>query len=298
MGASAPVTYNQIVFAPAPIAPNGSLTSGEAVTLCVQAKESGTLVSGASIYLSLASNDIPAGDTGGGGTAVVGSTPLTASPGGPFPANSTCTPTGTMSMLPDAVDVTYDAPADGGSNNGAPFPVLGGRDIITGQDALSSPTVVNSVQYEFSPVTSYQLSPTPIAAQGTLTPGSPVAVTLTASGSSGVVADAAVLLSLTSTASPAGSATATGAAPPAGTACTAGNALTLTATPTRCITNGSGQISISYTPSSAIFGGTDTIAAQNHPSVVTVSASTSYMYSNATRTRAPLSGAPMRPPGS
>ena len=64
-----PVTYDQIVFAPAPIAANGSLTSGEAVTICVQAKEDGTLVSGASIYLSLTSNDIPAGDTGGGGTA-------------------------------------------------------------------------------------------------------------------------------------------------------------------------------------------------------------------------------------
>ena len=69
-------------------------------------------------------------------------------------------------MLPDAVAVTYDAPADGGSNNGAPYPVWGGRDIITGQNASSGATVTNTVQYEFSPVTTYRLSPNPIAARG------------------------------------------------------------------------------------------------------------------------------------
>ena len=291
VGASVPVTYDQIVFAPAPIAANGSLTSGEAVTICVQAKEDGTLVSGASIYLSLTSNDIPAGDTGGGGTASVGVTPLSSSPGGPFAASSSCTPSGTTSVLPDAVAVTYDAPADGGSNNGAPYPVWGGRDIITGQNASSGATVTNTVQYEFSPVTTYRLSPNPIAAEGTLPSGTPVTVTLTASGTSGVVTDASVLLSLTSTASPAGSATATGGAPPNGTACTTGNTLTLTSTPTRCITNGSGQVSISYTPSSTISGGGDTLTAQNHPNVVTVSAATSYSYANASpNTRAVVRG--------
>ncbi len=282
VGASVPATYDQISFAPAPIAANGSLTSGEAVTVCVQAKEDGTLVSGASIYLSIASNDIPAGDTGGGGTAAVGVTALSSSPGGPFPASSSCTPSGTTSVLPDAVAITYDAPADGGSNNGAPFPVWGGRDIITGQNASSGATVTNTVQYEFSPVTQYAYSLSPIGPAGSLTAGSPVALTITASGTGGPVSDASVLLSLTSTASPAGTATATGFAPPNGTACTTGNALTLTSTPSRCITNGSGQVAISYTPASTISGGTDTLSAQNHPSFVTVSAETSYTYANAT----------------
>ena len=58
-------------------------------------------------------------------------------------------------------------------------------------------------------MTTYRLSPNPIAAEGTLPSGTPVTVTLTASGTSGVVTDASGLLSLTSTASPAGSATAT-----------------------------------------------------------------------------------------
>ena len=187
VGASVPATYDQISFAPAPIAANGSLTSGEAVTVCVQAKEDGTLVSGASIYLSIASNDIPAGDTGGGGTAAVGVTALSSSPGGPFPASSSCTPSGTTSVLPDAVAITYDAPADGGSNNGAPFPVWGGRDIITGQNASSGATVTNTVQYEFSPVTQYAYSLSPIGPAGSLTAGSPVALTITASGTGGPV---------------------------------------------------------------------------------------------------------------
>lgn len=279
---AAPPAFDQISFAPAPIAANGSLTSGEAVTVCVQAKAVGVVVPGASIYLSLASNDIPSGDTGGGGTAEVGSTPLTSSPGGPFTASSSCTPSGASSPLLNAVAISYVAPADGGSNGGAPYPVWGGRDVITGQDNPSSPTVTNTVQYEFSPVTQYVLSPSPIASEGSLPSGTAVPVTLTVSGAGGAVPDASVLIALTSTASPAGSATAIGGAPPNGTACTSTTPLNLTSTPTRCITNGSGQVSVSYTPSSTISGGSDILTAQNHPNFVTVTSDTSYTYSNAT----------------
>ena len=56
VGVLVPVTYDQIVFAPAPIAANGSLTSGEAVNYLRPGQGGRDPGSAAPIYLSLTSN--------------------------------------------------------------------------------------------------------------------------------------------------------------------------------------------------------------------------------------------------
>jgi hypothetical protein len=169
--------------------------------------------------------------------------------------------------------VTYTSPDLAGStNSGAPYPVWGGRDFVTGQDLASSPTIVTTAQYQFSPVTSYVYTVgSTIAPSGTLAPGQSVDAMLTAENvSSAAVSDASLLLSLTETSG--GSATAAGAAP-GPTSPTA-----LTATPIRFVTNGSGQVSLVYTASTSGTSGVDSITAQNHPTLVTLTSSTSYNY--------------------
>ncbi|MGD1035529.1 MAG: hypothetical protein ABR977_14030 [Candidatus Dormibacteria bacterium] len=289
-------SFNSIVISSRPV--NGSLANGTTWTYCVQAEEAGTAVSGATVYLSfddpsVASpaygTDVPPGDTSGpdgttGGSAAVGVTPLSATPTAFTTPTSSCT-SGTGAILPDAIDVTYTSPDIAGSTNaGAPYPVWGGRDWIAGQDN-PTPTIPTAIaQYEFSPVTSYSFSTgATIAANATLTTGQQVDFTVQANDGGGPVADASVLLWLSSAASPGGTVTAVGGAPPSGTFCTMGAPATLTSqspsvSAVRCITNMSGQVSLVYTASSATTTvGIDDVTAQSHPTHA-FSASTSYGY--------------------
>jgi hypothetical protein len=274
--------YDQVSFSPNPIAAAATLTSGESVTVCVQAKADGTVETGESVDLSFATNDVPPGDTGTGGSAAVGITTLTGTPAS-FAANTNCTPTGSAVQEHNAVSLTYTAPADGGPNNGTPYPVWGGRDIITGTDPDNS-SVTSTAVYEFSPVTGYSFSTgSSIASNASLTTGQQVSFTVEALNGTTPVPGAAVLLWLSTKASPGGSVTAAGAGPPSGDFCTTGEPATLTSqspsvTPVRCITNTSGQVNLTYTASSATSTvGIDTVTAQNHPTTF-FSASTSYGY--------------------
>ena len=157
--------FNSIVISSRPA--NGSLHNGATWAYCVQAEEGGSAVSGATVYLSfdnpsVASTDVPPGDTAGpggttGGSAAVGATPLSATPTSFTTPSTSCT-SGTGASLPDAIDVTYTSPDISSNNNGAPYPVWGGRDFVTAQDLSSSPSIVTTAQYEFSPVTSYTFS--------------------------------------------------------------------------------------------------------------------------------------------
>jgi hypothetical protein len=278
--AAAQAAYNQVVFSARPA--NGSLSNGATFALCVQAEASGVVQTGESIDLSIATGqDIPTGDTGSGGSATAtdtnGTLALTSSPQA-FLADETCQAQN-GSMIPNAVTITYTSPDNvGGSNSGAPFPVWGGRDIITGTNPAAS-QYTNDAIYEFSPVTTYVFSVgATIATAGSLAAGHNVPMTVEAeNASSAPVVDASVLLSLAPAAS-GGSAQASGGAPPAGTACTSGNMLTLTATPTRCVSGTGGTVSISYTTSSSsAAAGEDIITAQSHPTQF-FSSATSYTY--------------------
>jgi len=280
--AAASGSYDSIVISGRPA--NGSLSAGTTWTYCIQAELAGTPVSGATVYLSfdnpaIASTDVPSGDTAGaggttGGSAAVGATQLTSTPTG-FATGSACVP-GSGATESDAIDVTYTSPNIAGSTNGgAPFPVWGGRDFVTGQDLAIGPSITTTAQYQFSPVTSYVYSiASTIAPSGTLAMGQPVTLTLTAENlSSAAVGDAAVLLSLGSTSSSGGSATAMGASPGPTTA------TAINSSPARWVTESNGQVSITYTAaSSPVTYGVDTITAQNHPSFITISQGTAYDY--------------------
>jgi hypothetical protein len=298
IGAVLPVTavtgYAQLTFSPAPIAPNGSLSAGQAVTVCVQAKDSGgNPLGGQSVDLSLDNPAIPqdiptnAAETGGMGTATVvtpgPSTALTSTPAlftTPTGA-ATCTPTGSTATEANAIKITYTAPDIAGStNNGAPFPIWGGRDSVLASDP-NNPSDSTDIQYEFSPVTQYVYSVgSTVAPSGSLGAGQQVSLTVAAENATGNdIPCAQLLLSLSSTASPAGSAlAASGGSAPDG--CPQIGNLPLGSTPLRFITNASGQIQITYTAASPlpVASGQDTVTAQNHPSVVTLSLSTSYTY--------------------
>ena len=269
---------------------NGSLSPGGTWNFCVQAQDSsGNPISGATVYLSfddsqIASTDIPSGDTTGAGGTTGGSATATDSEVTNSPLTSSFTSffTDSTCSLPGggtdnhAITVTYTAPdLSPGNNNGAPYPVWGGRDFITAQDSASVPSAVsNTVQYQFSPVTSYVYSDgSQIAPTGSLAAGQPVPFTFTAEDVHGnPVQCASVLLSLTSTASPAGSATADGTSLGPG----ALRFITTGTAPCPTTSGTAGEISLTYTAPSIASGSIDTLTANNHPTIVTVSASTTY----------------------
>ena len=113
----------QEVFSPAPIAPTSSLNPGDVVTVTVTAETGdGTPTPGVVVYLWFS-------PTSGGGSAMVGATNLSSTPQ-PFIADSN-----------GKVTVTYTAP---GSLPGA------GNDVITAQNAASSPTITATDSYAFS----------------------------------------------------------------------------------------------------------------------------------------------------
>jgi hypothetical protein len=273
-------SYDQISFSPAPIAANGSLQNGAIATVCVQAKLSGgSVVSGADIDLSFDNpsipTDIPSGDTGTGGSAEVidvADTPLSATPTA-FPADTNCTPSGGGATEHNAVTIAYTSPDNGGSNSGAPYPIWGGRDSLTGSDP-SNASDTNSIQYQFSPVTQYAFSTgSSIAPSGSLAPGQQMSFSvISEDANGGPVSDAAVNLSLSSTVSPGGAASASPTLQ--------GGSEALNGTPTRFVTNSSGQVEVTYMAASALptAGGQDVVTAQNHPTVVTISNSDAYTY--------------------
>jgi hypothetical protein len=280
---AAQATYNQVVFSARP--GNGSLSNGGTFALCAQAEENGVVQVGESIDLSIATGqDIPTGDTGVGGSATAtdsnGTVTLTSAPRS-FLADENCLAQN-GNTIPDAVTIAYSSPDNiGGTNSGAPYPVWGGRDIVTGTNPADG-TTTNDAIYEFSPVTKYAFSTgSTIAPDGSLSAGHAVPMTVEAeNASSSPVVDASVLLSLAPAAS-GGSAQASGGAPPAGTLCTSGNTMALSITPNRCISGTGGTIAITYTTSSSsAAAGEDIITAQNHPSDF-FDAATSYTYQTA-----------------
>ena len=226
-------------FSPSPIATAASLGAGAPVAVTVTDHDaSGNVVPNASVYLAFA-------PTRGGGTASAGGVALTTTPQA-FTANSV-----------GQVAVTYTTPSA--------LPT-GGEDVITAQNAASSPTVTSTDSYDFSKVATYKYSVSPIAATGALGPRVTVKVVLTARTSSGTaVPGATVYLSFVRSAG--------GGSARVGTTA-------LTATPTAFKTTSKGTIIIAYTtprtlPSS---NGTDTITATDATLSPSVTTSDSYTF--------------------
>jgi hypothetical protein len=278
IAAAAGATYTNLVLSPLPIAQPGSLNpanpSTNTVLLCVQPQANNVHVGPtAQVFLSIDSGLFTAPPEAGG-SAVSGSTTLTATPT-LFTVSATCTydnanGVGTSTEM-DAVPVTYTGPN--------PVP-LNGRDVIVAADSAADVTggqcngtgVCNTGTYVFSPVASYVFSPAaPIAPTGSLTAGEQVTYTVTAEdGQGNEVPGAFMDISLSSTAV-GGSATVT-------------NALThnatqhVTNTPVRFQSTNQGTASVTYTAASPLVtNDTDTITIQNHPSE-TLEASNTYAY--------------------
>ncbi len=244
--------YDSIVFVPAvPIAQPGTLTGSQTQTILVHPEQAGNRVPGAEVFLSI----VTLYQTGPGGSATVGSTPLTATPQ-LFTANSS-----------GDVTVVYTAPASR---------LTIGRDVITAQNTAVTPTVTNSDTYVFSPVDHYVWSTgpgnPPFAPGGSLAAGQSVTFTVMADDSTNHGVPGAFLdLSLTATASAAGSATATNAlnSPPT---------RVLSGTPSRVSADSNGTVSITYTaPNPLPTSGTVFITAQDHPTS-TVTGQTTYSF--------------------
>ena len=124
--ASAAPNYNQITFTPGPIAPPGSLIAGQVVNnICVAAALNGNAVTSFTAYVSLKTLN---SEGAPGGTAKIGSTALTGTPGA-FSTTTGC------------ISVIYTAPI--------PIPTAG-RDEIVAQDAATSPTIMYTSSYSFT----------------------------------------------------------------------------------------------------------------------------------------------------
>jgi hypothetical protein len=272
--AQAVVGYTRLVHSGPNIADGGTLAAGASVNICIQPQDStGTPVAG-TVYLSLATAFTVGGQAGG--TAVVGSTSLNATPT-PFSTTPTCVLSGTTS-LPKAVLVTYTAP------NPYPVPKVG-RDVLCAADSAgaSAPSctatgaITNNDVYTFSPVTSYALSGgPPIASPGTLSPGaSAQPFTVTAFDTTGHSVPGAIInLSLAGSAgAAAGSAT--------GVDSSTGVPVFTVIHPAFAHfgADQNGAVSITYrAAASAPASQTDTITAQDNRAAL-VTTSTSYSYS-------------------
>lgn len=212
--AEASVSYDSLVFTTFPIATAGTLVQGTVVSFCVQPKtggRTGTSVAG-SMFLAIDSGLFTPGGAPGG-SAAVGTTPLTAS-GQSFATSSTCTDSA-GATFPNGVLVSYTAPN--------PVPAFG-RDLITAASSSTDITsagqcvnplpageVCNTDVYVFSPVINYVYSVSPIAPSGSLGAGaSAPAFTVTGlDASNHSVPGAFIFLSFSSAASPPGGATET-----------------------------------------------------------------------------------------
>jgi len=272
-------TYTNLVLSPLPIAQPGTLNpsspSTNTVLLCVQPQTNNVHVgAGAQVFLSIDSG-LFTSPVRPGGSAVVGSTTLTATPA-VFTVAANCTydnadGSGTSTEM-DAVPVTYTGPN--------PVPV-NGRDVIVAADAASDVTggqcngtgVCNTGTYVFSPVASYVFNPAGpmIAPTGTLTAGQAVTFTVTAlDDTSNPVPGVFMDISLTSTAV-GGSATVVNTF-------TSNQTQHVTNSPVRLGATNAGSASITYTAADPLVtDDTDTITIQNHPTE-TVENSDTYAY--------------------
>ena len=230
-------------FSVSPIAPAGSLSPSHTVDFAVTARDQGSAgVAGATVYLSLTSTSVA-----GSATAGPSMTPLT-----PQPVAFTTDGSGQVALH-------YTTPP------GAPPAAV--TDTITAQDLQSGPTVTQTDSYSYPHVTQYVMSPSPIAAAGTLASGAHVPVTLTTEDSgNNPVAGATVWLSFTAASGGNASATA--------------NGTPLTGSPHSFTSNGSGQVALAYTASSSGSpSGSDTVTAQDASTSPAITSSDAYSYS-------------------
>ncbi len=227
------------VLAPSPIATAGSLAAGATVAVTLTAEDSTAApVPGATVYLAFKHTKT------GGGSALVGTTPLTLKP---------------QSFIADGsghIAISYHAPSTLLTN---------GEDVITAQNTASLPSIRVTDHYIFNGVTRYKMHPHPIAATATLAGSASVTVTLTALNSSGVGVPGAVVYLLFTQATGGGSA--------------AVGTTALTSTPHAFTANSGGVISITYkTPAVPPTSGTDSIMARSAPTHPIVVASDSYTF--------------------
>jgi hypothetical protein len=224
------------VFSPYAIAAPGSLAAGATVPVTLTAEDaSAVAVPNATVYLSL----VPAA---GGGSAAVGATPLTSTPVA-FVAG----PTGQLV-------ISYQTPIA--------LPATG-TDTITAQQSPTSVTRNDSVSYSFGALNSLTFSPSPIASNGSLTPGQVVPVTLAAKDGLGNPAAGQFLFLSFMPVTNGGSAM-------YGTKA-------LSATPIQVLTDAAGLVAITYTASSvAPSAGPDTLTAGNSKTSPSLSATDTY----------------------
>lgn len=288
------VGYNALNVKPLPIEQPGTLnpTGTNTVTMCVQPLNGTKVVPvGTTVDLSIDVGLFNTVNPGVGGSAEVTSTStaLTSTPTA-FQTVASCSYQNLEMTSPatvsDAIPITYTGPSTTQTT---------GRDIVAAaSDAVSfdattgmcvGPGVCNTGTYVFSPVTQYVITPSPtIASTGTLTAGAHATVTVKAEDAAGNPVPGAYLdLSLTTTASPGGSATAF-------------SEISLTVKslnnlPNRFGADSTGSVVVTYTTANPLpSSGTDTITAQNHPTL-TFSAQTQYTYG----ATAPFSQAPYTP---
>ncbi len=235
-------TVTNYAFSPTPIAATATLGANQSVNVTVTTQTTGgSSVGNASVTLAFTR-------TSGGGSATVGSTTLGS------------TRTAFVSDGAGHVVITYHTPA-----------VLpgGGTDIITAQNDAATITVTDSYTYS-TPVTSFTLSPSPIAAIGTLGGNQSTAVTLTTVGSAGPIGFAPVWLSFS---------------PAAGGGSAMVGTSALGSSPSAFTSDSGGHVTITYlTPAVLPSGGSDTITAQNAASGATISASDTYTYATVPNT--------------
>jgi hypothetical protein len=228
------------VLAPSPIAAGGSLAASATVVVTLTAEDSTSApVPGATVWVSFKHSK-----TGGGGSALVGTTTLNLKP---------------QSFVADTgghIAISYHTPAILPTN---------GEDVISAQNTASTPTIRVSDHYIFDKVQRYAMSPHPIAATATLGANHSVTVTLTAQNSSRVGVSGAIVYLLF--------------VPTAGGGSASVGTTALTSSPQAFTANTSGIISITYkTPAVPPASGIDAIKARSAPTHPIVVASDTYTY--------------------
>jgi hypothetical protein len=232
----APQTITRVLMPPASIAPFGSLQAGQSVTFSATALSGKNCVSGATLKINMSGNSLVSVSPAqcGGATHLSGTS-----------INCTTDSNGQVTM-------TFTA-----SN---PLPTMGSIEVNA-----TGGSVTGHVFYLYEYL--YRFSASPIAASGSLAASASVPLTLQVAGPDGTpTVGVSVMLSLTSTASPAGTAFV--------------GATQLTSSAKSFTTDSAGQIQITYnTPSSLSASGVDNVVAGSSSGATpVVSNTTSYAY--------------------
>jgi len=240
-------------------ATRGSLGLGSSVNVQVKAVNGSAAVPGATVYLTYA---------GASGSSATVSIAQCAS------GSLGTTPTACTADTSGLVTVTFHAPAVVGGT----LPT-GGAATITAQDASSSPSISESVQYFWGLATKYVWSAEPWAAPGmAATMGGSTNFTVTAEkADSSTVTGTAIYLSLSTTASAPGVAVAIDS----GSTCGMLGTVTLSTTPQK-VSAASGTVTICYTAPPTPEPGIDTITAQDDGTFQTFSTANHYNQNNQT----------------